>query len=169
MISRAWTTSAGDSMTGPVVVQVKNTAGTSNSYNASKADVSPAFFLFSSKYPAAVHTNGVFVGPTGLIPGAAVAPAQPGETILLFGTGFGPTNPVLPAGLIVMAAQPLANTATVTLASETASVQFAGLSGSGLDQINIVVPSDLPDGDAPLVATVNGVSTSANLFITVHH
>jgi uncharacterized protein (TIGR03437 family) len=118
-------------------------------------------------YPAAVHNNGVLVGPASL--GAGFAPAQPGETILLFGTGFGPTIPPLPAGQIVMVAEPLANTATVTLATESANVTFAGLSGSGLDQLNIVVPSDLPDGDAPLLATVNGVTTPTGLFITVHH
>jgi uncharacterized protein (TIGR03437 family) len=156
-----------DPTTGPVVVQVKNAAGTSNNYNTSKADVSPAFFLFSSKYPAAVHSNGALVGPISL--GASFAPAKPGETILLFGTGFGPTKPALPAELIVTAAEPLANTATVTLANENSSVQFAGLSGSGLDQINVVVPSDLPDGDAPLETKVNGVSIPAGLFITVHH
>ena len=58
----------------------------------------------------------------------------------------------------------LANTATVTIGCKQATVAFAGLSASGLDQLNVVVPADLPDGDAALVATVSGVSTQANLL-----
>jgi len=33
------------------------------------------------------------------LPGAkSVTPARPGETIVLYGTGFGPTNPEIPNG-----------------------------------------------------------------------
>ncbi|PYT22455.1 MAG: hypothetical protein DMG57_35200 [Acidobacteria bacterium] len=84
--------------------------------------------------------------------------------MLLFGTGFGATNPPLSAGKLVTQAAKLANTATVTIGGKQATVAFAGLSASGLDQLNVVVPADLPDGDAALVATVSGVSTQANLL-----
>jgi uncharacterized protein (TIGR03437 family) len=50
-----------------------------------------------------------------------------------------------------------------------AQVSFAGVSGAGLDQFNVTVPSGLPDGDAALVATVSGVSTQPNVFLTVQH
>src|SRR5205814_463488 len=96
-----------------------------------KTDFSPAFFLFNAKYPPAVHTTGVYVGPVGLIAGASFAPAKPGETILLFGTGFGATNPALPAGKLVLQSARLANSATVTIGGKLATVAFAGLSGSG--------------------------------------
>src|SRR5262249_47960866 len=63
-------------------------------------------------------TTGVSVGPVGLIAGAAFALVKPGETILLFGTGFGTTNPTLPAGKLVTKAEPLANNVTVTIGGE---------------------------------------------------
>jgi virginiamycin B lyase len=158
-----------DTATGQVQVQVTNFNGTSNSFAANESAVSPAFFLFTSKYPAAVHTSGVLVGTAGLIAGANFAPAKPGENILVFGTGFGPTNPPLQAGKLVTTAESLANTATVTIGGQSAKVLFAGLSASGLDQLNVTIPAGLPDGDAGLVASVGGVSTQANLFVTIQH
>ena len=145
------------------------TDGTSASFTATSGPVSPAFFLFTAKYPAAVHPSGVPVGKAGLIAGATFAPAKPGETILLFGTGFGATKPPLPAGKLVTTAAPLANPVRVTIGGIVAKVAFAGVSGSGLDQLNITIPPGLADGDAAVVATVAGSTTQTNLFITVQH
>jgi uncharacterized protein (TIGR03437 family) len=158
-----------DLPTGPVSVQVTTAAGTSASFTATVGPVSPAFFVFTAKYPAAVHTSGVPVGKAGLIAGATFVPAKPGETILLFGTGFGATKPPLPAGKLVTTAAPLANPVRLTVGGIAATVAFAGLSGSGLDQFNVTIPAGLPDGDAAVSATVAGSTTQTNLFITVHH
>ena len=103
------------------------------------------------------------------IAGANFAPARPGETISLFGTGFGATNPPLPAGKLVTTAAPLANTVQVTIGGIVAKVPFAGVSGSGLDQLNVTIPPGLPDGDAAVFATIAGSTTQTNLFITVKH
>jgi len=154
---------------GPVQVQVTTAGGTSTSFAATVGPVSPAFFLFTAKYPAAVHVSGVPVGKVGLIAGANFAPAKPGETISLFGTGFGATNPPLPAGKLVTTAAPLANTVQVTIGGIVAKVPFAGVSGSGLDQLNVTIPQGLPDGDAAVLATIGGSTTQTNLFITVKH
>lgn len=156
-----------DSTTGQVQVQVTNAGGTSNSFPVNKTAVSPAFFVLTGKYVAAVHTSGVFVGDPGLIAGANFAPAQPGETILLFGTGFGSTNPPLPAGQVVTTAEPLAGNVVVALGALPAPVAFAGVTGSGLDQLNVVIPTASPNGDLTLSATVGGGLTQ-NLLITVH-
>ena len=160
-----------DTTTGPVMVEITNSDGKTSSFTSRETEYSPAFFLFTSKYPAAVHTTGVYVGPNGLISGATFAPARPGETIELFATGFGAANPALPAGKIVTTPEELAvaNSVTVTVGGEAATVQWAGVIGSGLDQINVTIPSDLPDGDAELVATLAGFHTQTNLFITVQH
>jgi uncharacterized protein (TIGR03437 family) len=154
---------------GPVHVQVTTAGVTSTSFTTTAGPVSPAFFLFTAKYPAAVHPSGVPVGKVGLIAGANFAPAKPGETILLFGTGFGATNPPLPAGKLVTKAEPLVNTVQVTIGGQSAHVAFAGVSGSGLDQLNVTIPPGLPDGDAAVLATIAGSTTQTNLFITVQH
>jgi uncharacterized protein (TIGR03437 family) len=95
------------------------------------------------------------------------APAKPGENILLFATGFGPTNPVLPAGKLVTSAAPLVTQPTVTIGGKPAQLLFAGLSASGLDQFNVTIPPDLPNGDASVVATIAGVTTQPNVFLAI--
>ena len=41
-----------------------------------------------------------WVGPSNLFPNATTVPAKPGDVIILWGTGFGATNPAVPAGMI---------------------------------------------------------------------
>jgi len=155
-----------DATTGTVSVQVTNAAGVSNSFQIAKAAFSPAFFTFDGTHVIATHANGTLVGPPGLVTGMTTTPAQPGETIVLYATGFGPGNPPLPAGLTVPAPSPLANQATVQVGGQTAMLLFAGIAGSGLDQINLIVPN-VPNGDVPIVAGVGGVQSPAGFVLTV--
>ena len=101
-----------DTALGSVAVTVTNTVGTSVPVNANLQRTAPAWFPFSQAggvYPAAVHGSGTYVGPATLFGTAATAvPAIPNETIMLFGTGFGPTNPVADPMQIVSGAIPLA-------------------------------------------------------------
>ena len=78
------------------------------------------------------------------------SPVQPGEVITLWGTGFGPTNPPVPAGWVFSGANPLANTVTATIGGQPAAIQFAGIVGAGLVQINVQVPPGIANGDAPV-------------------
>ena len=41
--------------------------------------------------------------------------------------------------------------------------------GPGEFQFNVVVPAGLANGDQPITATYNGVSTQAGALLTVHH
>lgn len=156
-----------DPATGPVAVQVTNPLGASNTFTANKASLAPALFLFTSKYPAAVHLNGVYIGPPGLIPGAVTEPAHPNETVVLFGTGFGATNPPTATGEEFTPAPPLAESVTVTVGGMPATAQ-AYLISPGLYQFNITLPA-LPDGDAPVVIAVGGDSTQQGLVLTIAH
>jgi uncharacterized protein (TIGR03437 family) len=100
-----------------------------------------------------------------LYPGSTV-PAKAGNVILLYGTGFGPTNPTTDFGQIINGAPPTANTVTATIGGVPATVQFAGLVTSGEYQFNILVPS-VPSGDNLVVLKVSGVSTQANAYLFV--
>lgn len=155
-----------DPTVGPVAVQVSNSAGKSNSATADKRALAPAFFTIASRYVAAVHLDGTYVAPPNLLPGVTAQPAKPGEIILLFGTGFGPTTPALPAGQVITQAASLANPVTVRIGNIVADVAFAGLTGSGLCQFNVTVP-DLPDGDASIVAEIGGVLSQDGVYITI--
>src|ERR1017187_8810119 len=99
-----------DPFLGTVSVVVKNSSGTANG-TATLQNYSPAFFPLTAPgnptgppvYAAAVHTDGIIVVPAGFYgAGVTTRPATPGETIEIYGTGFGPTNPAAPAGQLVL-------------------------------------------------------------------
>ncbi|MGE5648540.1 MAG: IPT/TIG domain-containing protein [Acidobacteriota bacterium] len=146
---------------GEVSVQLKNADGESNTYTVTKTGFAPAFFKFSETYVAALHASNAPAGKVGLAAGVNFTPAQPGETLMLFGTGFGPTDPALPTGKLVTSAAPLTNQVTVTIGGKPAAVTYAGVTMAGLDQINVTIPPDLPEGDAVVVAECGGVTTPA--------
>ena len=45
----------------------------------------------AGRYLAATHVNGSLLGPTNLYPGSTT-PAKPGEIVVLYANGFGPTS-----------------------------------------------------------------------------
>jgi len=157
-----------DSTAGPVQVQVTAAQQASNSYSATKAQFAPAFFTIDGGvYAAALHADYSLVGAVNLLPGVPSTPAQPGETILLYATGFGPTTPAVPSNQLVTTAEPLANTVTVSIGGTVATTIFTGLVSPGLYQFNVTVPGRLPSGEAALSATIGGVTTPGGISITV--
>ena len=98
-----------------------------------EASLSPALFMFGpqgQKYVAAVRADGQHIGPTNLYSGITV-PAKTGDTLLLFGTGFGPTNPTTNFGQTFTGAPLTANTVTAAIGGVPATVAFAGLLAPG--------------------------------------
>lgn len=160
---------SGDAL-GSVAVQVTTAQGASNTVTAEMRAFAPAFFAFdpeNRKYAASQHTDFSLVAKPGLFAGVTTRGARPGEVILLYGTGFGPTQPAVPAGQVVTTPAPLANPVTVRIGGAVAEVSFAGLTGAGLYQLNVKVPETLADGDAAVVAEVGGARTPDGVFITV--
>jgi uncharacterized protein (TIGR03437 family) len=156
-----------DMATGPVPVILTNSHVAGPSVVAQMQTVSPAFFA-AGKYVVATHANGDLVGRANVLPGAT--PARPGETIVVYGTGFGPTTQAVD-GLVVTAPADLTVLPGVTIGNTPATVTFAGRSAAGLDQINVTVP-DLPPGttgavDLPIRATSGTSGSQPALLITV--
>jgi uncharacterized protein (TIGR03437 family) len=87
-------------------------------------------------------------------------PAKPLGAITLWGTGFGPTTPVTEPSQVIEGANPLLNPVTIRIGQSSAQVTYAGMTGTGLYQFNLMVP-DLPNGDYPVVAEVAGVRTAS--------
>jgi uncharacterized protein (TIGR03437 family) len=140
-----------DPTIGTVQVQVTAARQNSNTLSSPKTLFAPAFFtLGAGAYVAALHADYSLV--------SASNPAKPNETILLYGTGFGPTTPPTPA--------PLANPVQIKIGGIAATVTFAGLVGPGLYQFNVMVPS-LPAGDAAVLATIGGVTTQTGVSVTI--
>jgi uncharacterized protein (TIGR03437 family) len=160
--------SPADTVLGPVPVQVTYAGTTSNVLNVTEAAFTPALFMFSplaQKYVAAVRVDGQYIGPATLYPGLTV-PAKAGDTLMLFGTGFGPTNPITDFGQTFSGAPPTANTVTATIGGVNATVVFAGLVAPGEYQFNISVPN-VPSGDNLVVVQVSGVASQLNAYLTV--
>jgi uncharacterized protein (TIGR03437 family) len=157
-----------DSATGAAQVQVTTAGQVSNSVTGQKQAYAPAWFTFANgQYVAAEHADYSYVGKSGLIAGVTTTPVKPGEVILLYGTGFGPTDPATPTNQLVTSAADLpANSVQIAIGGIAAAVQFAGLTGAGVYQFNVTVPN-LPDGDAAVVATIGGVSTQSGVSVTV--
>ena len=157
-----------DATQGQVPVQVTYAGKASNTLNATQAAFAPALFMFDPqgrKYVAAERSDYQFLGPADLYPGVTV-PAKVGDVILLFGTGFGPTDPTTDFGKTFAGAPPTANPVTATIGGVPATVQFAGLVTSGEYQFNILVPS-VPSGDNLVVLKVGGVSTQPAAYLAV--
>jgi uncharacterized protein (TIGR03437 family) len=156
-----------DATVGAVQVQVTTAQGKSNSLTAQKEQFAPAFFTMGGSYVAAQHADYTYVGKPGLIAGVTTQPAKPGETIILYGTGFGPTNPPLPSAQLVTTPAVLANSVQVTIGGVAVQPQiYAGLVEAGLYQFNVTVPN-VPDGDAAVVAQIGGVQTQTGVLITI--
>jgi uncharacterized protein (TIGR03437 family) len=157
-----------DAMQGPVQVEVANNGATSSAFTVQANPTSPSFFVFGGgPYVAAVHANGTLIGPTTLYPGATT-PAKPGESVMLYANGFGPTSTPVVSGSIVQSGT-LSPLPVITIGGITATVQFAGLVFPGQFQFNVVVPANAPDGDNALTATYNGVTTQSGVLLTLQH
>jgi uncharacterized protein (TIGR03437 family) len=151
-----------DTAVGPVQVVVKTPGGTSDPFTVNYATFAPGLFPASAPYIVAQHADNSYV--------TSASPAKPGEVIILWGTGFGPANPAVTAGKVFSGVNPLVNTTTVTIGGQNAPVDFAGVVGAGLVQINVHVPSSIGNGDAAVVASIGGASTqtTANM-ISIHN
>lgn len=95
----------------------------------------------------------------------------PGDSIILWGTGFGPTSPAAPIGVEVPPG-PVYQTAspvTVTVGKTPVIVYGAALSPgfAALYQIAIQIPESLADGDYPVVATISGAQSPSSVLLTV--
>ena len=103
----------------------------------------------------------------GAIAGVNMRPAKPGETITLYGIGFGPVSPGTAAGSIAAQTNSVTNPVTVQFGSTPAQAQYAGLAPGfvGLYQFNVKVPNVL-DGDWALNVQVNGAPVAPDVYLT---
>ncbi len=156
-----------DAISGTVAVQLTNGAVKSNVINSAALPLSLAFFTFDATHVTATHADGSLIGPTTLYPGVST-PAKPGETIIVYANGFGPTTvPIVSSGLTQSGT--LTGSLVVGIGGFVASVPFAGLVGPGEFQFNMVVPASAPDGDLGISASYNGAFTPTSATLAVQH
>lgn len=163
-----------ETSTGLLFVQVKAPAGSTDSVLALEQTAAPALFQFrgpSAVYVAGTHADGSYLAGSPLVQqGILGTPAKPGETIVVYGTGFGATQPPISATALVPSPLPLANPQDlrIRIGGVDAAIAFAGLISPGLYQFNVVVP-EVPDGDRAIVVELRGLLTKADLLLTIQH
>lgn len=149
--------------------------GVSAAYSVTVNAVEPGLLVPSSfningtQYVAAIFPDGAFALPTGAIAGVTSRPAKPGDTVTLYGIGFGPVVPYIPAGQLVQQANSLAGTLQIFVGGMAATIPYAGLAPSftGLYQFNVVIPNVAPGIAVPFTFNLNGVNGTQKLNIAV--
>jgi uncharacterized protein (TIGR03437 family) len=146
-------------------VVVTNGGVASDPFQVTMATVSPAFLQFPNNYVAATHGSGAILAPTTLYPGAST-PAAVGETVALWGVGFGlPTNTLLPNGNTQTGTLPALPVCQINGAAAT--VTYAGIAAPGLYQVNLTIPNGATNGDNKVSCTYSGATTQASTLIAV--
>jgi uncharacterized protein (TIGR03437 family) len=166
-----------DAATGQVSLAVTTASGTATT-TVTLAAYSPSFSLLgdgkhvageiATPNGAGAYGGGTYdlVGPSNTF-SFNTRPVKAGETLTLFGVGFGPTNPTVPAGKAFASAAPTTSPVAVTIGGIAANVVFSGMTEAGLYQFNLIVPAGVPSGDQPLLASVHGVQTAPGPVVSV--
>jgi uncharacterized protein (TIGR03437 family) len=152
-----------DDLGGPVVIEVWRGDELAYLAEARLRENAPGFFSYAAaetSMAAALHANGTLVGDPKLTEGSRTA--LPGETIVLFGTGFEPAR----SGEILTTPQILKSTVEEYVGGQRTEVVYAGLTAAGLFQLNIVVP-DVAEGLAEVIVVVGGESSIRGIHIAV--
>jgi uncharacterized protein (TIGR03437 family) len=148
---------------GAASVEVVNNGVRSSSFTVTSRSVSPAFFvmLAPSWVAARHHPDYHLVARPEQFPNCGdpvncpVREAEPGEIVLLYGTGFGPVNPPIAAGKLFETPNQMTTPVRVRF-GDTWVEAFGGLASPGLYQIAVQVPGSAPDGDLEVQAEVAG-------------
>jgi uncharacterized protein (TIGR03437 family) len=162
---------------GPQQLSVQTAYGTSAPYaitvNPRQAGIyAPASFKLSGKqYAWAVLPDGTPVLPPGSIPNVVSRQAKPGETITLFGAGFGPVTPAIPPGFFVQTLNAVTTPLQVLFGQASAGITYAGMAPGfvGLYQFNLTVPNVGNSDAVPLTFTLGGSATPQTLYTAVHN
>ena len=162
---------------GSVDVTLTNSNGTSEPFaiyvNQTQAGLlAPSSFIVNGKqYVAALLSDGSFALPENAIAGVASRPAMVGETVLIYGVGFGPVTPGFTAGTIVTADNSLTTKPQFLFGNTSATLAYDGLAPSftGLYQFNVVVPNVNTNNAVPISFNLGGVPGSQTLYIAVQN
>lgn len=157
----------------PVQVIVRNAGGVSDPVTITGARRTPGILAIPSfnvngrQYVVAQFADQTFAGLPNLISGVAFRTPRPGDRLVIYGVGFGPTTPAIAAGATANVATDLGSGLRVQVGSATAAVEYKGLAPGfvGLYQFNIVVPN-VQTGDQEIYMEIDGVRTQSGVYLT---
>ena len=91
---------------GSLPLTVTTAGGTSATYMVTSSQYGPAFFEWPNSQPIATRLDYTDAVKNGTFAGVTTVAAKPGDVLVLWGTGFGPTNPIATPGMPVPGVQP---------------------------------------------------------------
>jgi uncharacterized protein (TIGR03437 family) len=161
----------------PLTVTTSNSTSSASNININALEpglLAPSSFLLNGKqYVVAQFTSdNTYVLPPNSLPGYTTRSASPGDSIVIYGIGFGPamnsSNQAIPAGQIVTASNQLMNAVQMQVGGVAANLGYQGLAPSqvGVYQFNLTVPA-VTAGDQPLTFTQNGAKGTQTLYLSV--
>jgi uncharacterized protein (TIGR03437 family) len=166
-----------DIPTGILILQVNSPGGKSADYEVVVNAIEPGLYAPQSykinglQYVAGFdnNNNGALALPANSVAGVDTQPASPNDVITLYGLGFGPVTPAVPAGQVSQGLTSLPSF-SISIGGVDAQVQYAGLAPNyvGLYQFNVVVPSIPANNAAPVTFTVNGTAGTQMLYMAVN-
>jgi uncharacterized protein (TIGR03437 family) len=154
---------------GDVQVVVTNNGASTAPTKVRMENYAPAFFQWGAN-PYAVATrypDNAYVANPSI--GGSFVGAKSGDKLVLWGTGFGPTDPEQTPGMLLSGPHNVAQPVTVRVGGIPATVLGAALSPGlvGVYQIAIQLPNQLPTRDVSLKASIGGSNTPDNVYLFV--
>jgi uncharacterized protein (TIGR03437 family) len=162
-----------DAAVGPVAIVVENSGRSSAPFNLVRSRIAPTLhtssdFSIGGRQYVMARTPDFrnFVGRPGMAPLYTFVPGRPGDTIVLYALGCGPTSPATQAGTLAAQNSPVALPLTVRIGGVAATITFGGIVAGtiGLYQLNVVIPQ-VGDGDRSIELIVDGISNAQNLYL----
>ncbi len=154
-------------LSGPVDVQIASQNGTVADQSIPVAPVAPALFT----------QTGTGAGPAAALNQDSTAnsfsnPATAESILVVYGTGFGATQPPSVDGQIASGQAPLVLPVSAMIGGVAATVVYAGAAPAqiaGLTQINIQVPDGLPSNpNTPITLTVGNATTQFGVTVSIN-
>jgi uncharacterized protein (TIGR03437 family) len=147
---------------GDVTIRVVREGVTGPPVTVTLADAAPELFELGG-YAIATHLDYSLI--------TTANPAQAGETVVLYGVGFGQTVPNIGIGAIPQAAARVVASVTVLLNGtpvDAREILYAGITpgSAGLYQINLTLP-DAPGTDPEIRVAMGAQTSRAGLLLAV--
>ncbi len=123
------------------------------------------------QYIAAIFSDGVtFAGPPGVFSGITSKRANVGDSLTLYGVGFGAvTDPGAAPGKIELQDNAVSASLQIMFGQAQATVSFGGLAplAVGLYQFNVTVPTVAASDVLPVTFTLGGTAGTQTLYTAV--
>lgn len=167
-----------DPSTGDVMVVVTTPNGDSMPVTVRKAAASPAFFalagpmnrLFTTVVSTMTNPDGsaIYYG-NRQADSRVTRGVRRGDTVSLYGTGFGATDPAVTADRVFTTPAELVTAPSIRIGEVNVPIMGGrgNLVGPGLYQFNVTIPMAVATGDQPIVADIGGIRSAATVFITI--